>query len=206
MAETFTKERFDFLDTESADLRYVVAAHHLRGCDYVIEIGGRKIGNFLTHKPEITLVIDPLFDEHLVTYGTGSSYIARVPAFYQDYDFKWILDKPGVKGLVLLGFMLKRELVEDGKNDNLEKLKEIFTHMDVVILDAMVRKAPGYRNFEEAIKLVEGCGLTRVMERRNETVLDTSYHGKRAHMVTKPRRYLLFRRDDLTTVEEDNSV
>ena len=206
MAETFTKERFDFLDSESANLRYVIAAHHLRDCDYVIEIGGRKIGDFLTHNPKITLIIDPLFDQQYVKYGKDSSYIAHVPKFYQDYDFSHILEREGTKGLVLLGFMLKRELTQEGKNDDLEKLKELFTGMDVVILDTMIRDTAGYRNFLEAVKLAEECGLTKVMERKTETMIDTSYEGAQAYKVTKPRHYFLFRRYDLAALGEDDPI
>jgi hypothetical protein len=195
MDEIFTKERFDFLDTESADLRYVIAAHHLRDCDYVIEIGGRKMGDFLTHRPKVTLIIDPLFDEHLVRYYDSSSNITKVPEFYQDYNFTWILERPGTKGLVLLGFMLKRELTQKGKNDDLQKLRELFTHMDVVILDTMIRDTDGYKNFLEAVNLAEECGLTKVMERKIETIYDSSYQGDQADKVTKPRHYFLFRRN-----------
>lgn len=206
MDETFTKERFDFLDTESADLRYVIAAHHLRGCDYVIEIGGRKMGDFLTHRPKVTLIIDPLFERHLVRYLDTSSNITQVPEFYQDYNFTWILERPGTKGLVLLGFMLKRELTQEGKNDDLQKLKELFTHMDVVILDAMIRETTGYQNFLEAVKLAEECGLTKVMERKTETIYDSSYQGGQSHKVVKPRHYFLFKRDDITLIDENDSV
>jgi len=206
MSETFTKERFDFLDTESADLRYVVAAHHLRNCEYVIEIGGRKIGDFLTHKPNITLIIDPLFEEHRVRYSHDSAYVSQVPAFYQDFDFSFILEKPGTKGLVLLGFMLKRELTQEGENDDLEKLKELFDHMDVVILDTMIRDTAGYENFLEAVNLAEDCGLTKVMERKTETIHDESYQGVQTHKVTKPRHYFLFRRYDLAAFGEDDPI
>ena len=58
---TWDPARFDHTDNECAHSRYVIAAHQLRECAHIIEVGGFKatIDQFVTYPFESITVIDP---------------------------------------------------------------------------------------------------------------------------------------------------
>ncbi|HEV7335421.1 MAG TPA: hypothetical protein VGO06_05580 [Bosea sp. (in: a-proteobacteria)] len=91
----------------AAELRQVLAAHALRGCEHVIEIGGAglPITGFLTHRPASVTVIDPKIpafaDE---TLNGAPCRVRHVAAKLQQVD---LAPSAGRLGLVLLGLSLK---------------------------------------------------------------------------------------------------
>lgn len=95
------------LSGPAAAIRQVVAAHFVRECPHIVEIGGhiRPITGFLTHRPLSVLSVDPktasLEAEELNGYPCKVRHIARK---FQEvaYDYE-----PHSYGLVLLGYSLK---------------------------------------------------------------------------------------------------
>lgn len=100
--------RYAYLLTEAGKARYVLAAHYVRGCEHVVEIGGftDPITGYLTEIPQTLLVLDPRTEAYHAEQLSGHPCrVDHVPALFQDYEFD--LD-PGSYGLVILGLSLKR--------------------------------------------------------------------------------------------------
>lgn len=95
------------LSGPSAALRPVLAAHFLRECPNVIEIGGhiRPITPYLTHRPRSVLVVDPKAEPFEAEELNGAPCRVRhVARKFQEirYDYQ---DRS--YGLVMLGYSLK---------------------------------------------------------------------------------------------------
>ncbi|MFN0105503.1 MAG: hypothetical protein ACKV2U_25875 [Bryobacteraceae bacterium] len=89
-----------YLYSEVFQVRYAIAAHYLRGCRNVIEIGGYKtpIDGFLTHRYDSVLVVDPLVEPF------QGKKVRRVACDYRTFDFS---PYSGANyGLALLGLDL----------------------------------------------------------------------------------------------------
>lgn len=97
----------DYLLSEEAQARYVLAAHYVRECPCVVEIGGFKtpISGYLQRAPEAILVLDPLIPEYHAEdwFGTPCR-VDHVPGNFQSFDFQL---PAGDYGLVVLGCSLK---------------------------------------------------------------------------------------------------
>lgn len=97
----------DYLTTEAAQTRCVIAAHFVRDCPHVVEIGGFRtpVSLYLTGTHESVTVLDPLMREYAADSLNGAPCRVRhVPAAFQD----GVLDlEPGAYGLVMLGASLK---------------------------------------------------------------------------------------------------
>ena len=97
----------NYLLSEGARARYVIAAHYLRGCRAVLEIGGFKtpIAGFLTHTPERVLMVDPIVSEYHAEELNGKPCrVDHVRGRFQEYE----IDLPaGEYGMVCLGLSLK---------------------------------------------------------------------------------------------------
>lgn len=91
----------------AAELRQVLAAHALRGCEHVVEIGGAglPITGFLTHRPASVTVVDPKIpafaDE---TLNGAPCRVRHIAAKLQQVE---LAPSAGRLGLVLLGLSLK---------------------------------------------------------------------------------------------------
>lgn len=97
----------DYLLSEAARSRYVIAAHHVRDCPVVVEIGGFKtpITGYLTHTPERVLMVDPLVQEYHSNELRGARCrVDHVRGRFQDHDFELPI---GDYGFVCLGVSLK---------------------------------------------------------------------------------------------------
>lgn len=96
----------DYLLTEAAQARCVIAAHFLRNCPHVIEIGGFKtpITLFLTGKHRSVTVIDPLMREFQSENLNGRACKVRhIPQTFQSAE----IEVPGEYGFLMLGASLK---------------------------------------------------------------------------------------------------
>ena len=83
----------NYLLTEGAMSRYVLAAHYVRDCQSVIEIGGFKtpITRFLTRVPEQVLVVDPLIPPYTATHLNGQPcQVEHRAAAFQSESFHGI--------------------------------------------------------------------------------------------------------------------
>jgi len=94
------------LASPAAALRQVLAAHALRHCPHVIEIGGAglPITGFLTHHPASVTVVDPKLPAHEADTLNGAlCRLRHIPAKLQEVA----IAPAGPYGLVLLGLSLK---------------------------------------------------------------------------------------------------
>ncbi len=89
-----------YLYSEPFQVRHLIAAHHLKDCPRIIEIGGYKtpIADFLTHSFEHVLSVDPLIKPRL------EKTVLHAAEDFRYFDFKPFLQKP--YALVLLGMDL----------------------------------------------------------------------------------------------------
>lgn len=90
-----------------AELRQVIAAHFLRGCPHVLEIGGhlRPITSYLTHHPLSVTVIDPKSIPCEAEELNGRPCRVRhLAQKFQDVAIGLAADS---YGLVMLGYSLK---------------------------------------------------------------------------------------------------
>ncbi len=90
----------------AAALRQVLAAHAVRGCAHIIEIGGAglPISGFLTHRPETVTVIDPKIPEFSASTLNGAPCRLRHRAAkLQEVE----IAPAGPYALILLGLSLK---------------------------------------------------------------------------------------------------
>jgi hypothetical protein len=91
----------------AAALRQVLAAHFLRDCAHVLEIGGYKtpITGFLTHAPQSVTSIDPKTDPYESdSLGGRPCRVRHIARKFQEVGIDLA---PGSYGLVLLGLSLK---------------------------------------------------------------------------------------------------
>ncbi len=115
-----------------SSIRQVVAAHFLRDCPHILEIGGhaQPITGYLTHKPLSVVSVDPKTEALEAEELNGSPCRVRhVPQKFQEIDYDY---EAGSYGLVLLGYSLK----PFGNRDPLGKL--LFSLIDnakTVIID-----------------------------------------------------------------------
>lgn len=95
------------LSGPAAAVRQVLAAHFLRGCDHILEIGGhiRPITDFLAHTPKSVLSVDPKTPAYVADRLNGyPCRVRHVPRKFQEVEYDYA---PGSYGLVLLGYSLK---------------------------------------------------------------------------------------------------
>ncbi|HEY5797212.1 MAG TPA: hypothetical protein VIU82_19560 [Bosea sp. (in: a-proteobacteria)] len=94
------------LASPAAALRQVLAAHAVRNCAHIVEIGGAglPISGFLTHRPETVTVIDPKIPEFSASTLNGAPCRLRHRAAkLQEIE----IAPAGPYALILLGLSLK---------------------------------------------------------------------------------------------------
>ncbi len=99
--------RLPHLAGRGVEVRQVMAAHFLRACGEVIEIGGAglPITGFLTHRPQAVTVIDPKIAPFAAeTLHGAPCQVRHLAAKLQAVP---LAPRPGRYGLVLLGLSLK---------------------------------------------------------------------------------------------------
>ena len=95
------------LSGPAAAIRQVMAAHFVRDCPHVLEIGGhrRPVTNYLTHAPLSVTSVDPKTAEYEAEELNGRPCRVRhIARKFQDVEYDYA---PGSYGLVLLGYSLK---------------------------------------------------------------------------------------------------
>ncbi|NGO52577.1 hypothetical protein [Allomesorhizobium camelthorni] len=120
------------LSGPAAAIRQVLAAHFVRGCPHVLEIGGhrRPITGYLTHAPLSVTSIDPKTAEYEAEELNGRPCRVRhIARKFQDVELDYA---PRSYGLVLLGYSLK----PFGKREPLGKLMfSLVDNAGVVVID-----------------------------------------------------------------------
>ncbi|MBL8905481.1 MAG: hypothetical protein JNM20_02275 [Rhizobiales bacterium] len=96
------------LSGPAAEIRQVLAAHFVRDCPHVVEIGGhlRPVTPYLKHRPLSVLSIDPKTAPlETDTLNGHPCRVRHLNRKFQDHDYGDY--EPGTYGLVLLGMSLK---------------------------------------------------------------------------------------------------
>ncbi|OYW67956.1 MAG: hypothetical protein B7Z40_04790 [Bosea sp. 12-68-7] len=105
-ADALAGTRLPHLAGAAAALRQVLAAHAVRHCPHVVEIGGAglPITGFLTHRPASVTVVDPKIPAYAAdTLNGAPCRLRHIAAKLQEVA----LAPPGRYALVLLGLSLK---------------------------------------------------------------------------------------------------
>jgi len=90
-----------------ATMRQVFAAHFMRDCPHVLEIGGhiRPVTPYLTHHPLSVTSADPKAEAYEADELNGRQcHVRHIQAKFQQIDYHY---QPGSYGLVMLGYSLK---------------------------------------------------------------------------------------------------
>jgi hypothetical protein len=102
------EKEWKYLESRAFATRYVLAAHWVKSCRSVIEIGGSRtsIDSFLTGSHDSVLVLDPFIREfHGDTLRGRPCDVSYVRARFQDVD--WHLPAGTDYGLVMLGLEIQ---------------------------------------------------------------------------------------------------
>jgi len=115
--------------------RHALAAHFLRECPHIVEIGGYKtpITLFLTHAPETVTSIDPKIEPFSADQLNGRP--CRVRHLAQKFQEVDIDLTPLSYGLVILGYSLKP--YGDEPPDG-EKLANLMDRARLTVIDYMI--------------------------------------------------------------------
>jgi hypothetical protein len=115
-----------------ASMRQVFAAHFLRDCPHVLEIGGhiRPVTDYLTHAPLSVTSVDPKTEAYESDTLHGKPcHVRHIPRKFQEVEYDYA---PGSYGLVLLGYSLKTF----GSRDPLgELLFSLIDNAKVVVIE-----------------------------------------------------------------------
>lgn len=171
----------NYLLTEAARARYVLAAHYVRECEHVVEIGGFKtpVTGFLTRIPRSVLVVDPKIEAfHADTLRGRPCEVRHVRARFQEHDFRLA---PGSTGLVILGCSIKYFSEEPAVREaEWSKLAGLMEGARVTVLEYPLGWELGADNVETL--------TSRVAVRRRLSIdldigdnpgIDTPYHRRR---------------------------
>ena len=147
----------NYLLTEGAMSRYVLAAHYVRDCHSVVEIGGFKtpITRFLTRVPAHVLVVDPLIQPYTATTLNGEPcQVEHRAAAFQSESFDV---RAGTYGMVLLGASMKHFSDEPTqRRQEWVKLIGLLRNARVAVLEFAVEWGLGRNNVES---LVDGASM-----------------------------------------------
>lgn len=176
-------ENLPHLSGVGSDARQVLAAHFLRDCDHVIEIGGhnRPVCSFLTHAPDTVTSVDPKSVAYESRELNGRPcHVRHVPKKFQEVEFG---HQPGTYGLVMLGYSLKPFGARDPLGDLLFSLID---NAKTIVVDY----TPGLERAASQIPaIIERPGLETVckLEMRlfDPEITGTPFADRRFH-VLKP--------------------
>ena len=143
-----------YLDSEAFSTRSVIAAHFLRDCPLVIEIGGggTTIDGFLTARHQRVVVVDPLVREQPAgKLGDDRSSVRYIRARFQDLE--WRINQSKRYGLVMLGLELQ------GLNDDDRRaLYTLVNEARTTVIEFPTSWQPSCDQFKDI------CDNTRIQE------------------------------------------
>ena len=166
-----------------ASVRQAIAAHFLRDCVHIVEIGGAgaPITDFLTHAPRSVTVIDPKITPfEAATLRGAPCRVRHVAMKLQAHIFE---QTDGALGVALLGLSLKplgsRPAVSDA-------LVALLRRASVVVIDY----APALeRAVAQAPALIEAARLSAVVSidlSITDGVIEQSDYARRKLLVLRP--------------------
>jgi len=151
-----------YLLTPAAQTRYVVAAHFVKGCEHIVEIGGFKspISGFLTYTPKSVLVLDPLIKEYHADRLKGlPCRVDHVAVPFQEYAIEL---RDYTYGLVILGVSIKH-FSDDEQIQNAQwaKLDDLVKRATVTVLECSL----GWpRSVDAAKRLTDLSEITTTLQ------------------------------------------
>jgi hypothetical protein len=167
----------------AAAARQVLAAHFVRDCPHIIEIGGhiRPITPYLTHRPLSVLSVDPKTEPFQAEQLNGSPCRVRhVNRKFQEVTFDY---EPRSYGLIMLGYSLK----PFGQRDPLGAL--LFSLIDNSMTVVIEYPPELLRASSQVPSILRRPGLSTVcsidMELNDASIAGSPY-AKRRFIVLKP--------------------
>lgn len=143
----------DYLLSEAAQFRCVIAAHVLRNCPHVLEIGGftTPISQYLHGQHESVTVIDPLMRAYSSDSRNGRPCrIRHIPQTFQDAE----ITMPGEYGFVMLGVSLKHfSQVPERAREEWARLSEMVRGARVAVVEAAIDWPLGKRALDRLATL-----------------------------------------------------
>jgi hypothetical protein len=171
------------LSGPGAAIRQVLAAHFVRDCEHIVEIGGhiRPVTGYLTHTPRSVLSVDPKTPAYEAETLNGKPCRVRhVPRKFQEVEYNY---EPRTYGLVLLGYSLK----PFGSREPLGQLLfGLIDNAKTVVLEyppALERASSQVPEILSRPTLKQLCGFEITID--DPEIADTPYTRRRFH-VLKP--------------------
>jgi hypothetical protein len=177
----------NYLLSEGARARYVLAAHYVRNQRQVVEIGGFKtpITAFLTRVPEQVLVVDPLVQAYQADelYGNPCR-VEHIATTFQEHPFHL---HSGAYGLVLLGASMKHFSQDSTlRQSEADKLVGLVSHAAVAVLEFALEWELGKDNITA---ILDNIGFEIILQMdidlSQSPGMNTAHHRRRL-MVLKP--------------------
>ena len=172
------------LSGPGSPVRQVMAAHFLRDCEEVVEIGGAglPIARFLTHHPRSVTVIDPKIEAFEAGSLNGQPCSVRyIPKKLQAVELD---PTPGRFGLVILGLSLK-PFGSRGAID--PRLLAWIDSAKIVIIDYPINRD---RSIEQLPRLIERGTLEEIVRIKlqiEDSGFRTSQFSERYFLVLQPK-------------------
>lgn len=171
------------LSGPAAAIRQVLAAHFVRDCPHVLEIGGhlRPVTPHLTHRPASVLVVDPKSVPYECdTLNGHACHVRHVAAKFQTLAYDYA---PFSYGLVLLGYSLKPY----GEHQPLGALLfGLIDHARVIVIDyppALDRATSQVPDIIDRATLRRVCAFDLVLQ---DDAIASSPFAKRHFIVLEP--------------------
>eukprot|EP00961_Rhodomonas_salina_P040459 543370-Rhodomonas_salina.2 len=85
------RREHNFYEHDAFKSRYVLAAHHLRSCRNIVEVGGYRtpITKFLTSNHESVTVVDPYIKPYVSDTLNGAlCKVQHLPLLFQEYELR----------------------------------------------------------------------------------------------------------------------
>lgn len=169
------------LSGPSAVIRQVLAAHFLRECPHVVEIGGhvRPVTPFLTHHPLSVLSVDPKTPDYSSEVLNGQPCRVRhVARKFQDVTYDYAARS---YGLALLGYSLKPFGAREPLGDLLHGLID---NAKVVVIEHapdLARAVAQVPSILQRPSMALHCSFDLTLD--DELIRDTPFRKRRFHVL-----------------------
>lgn len=144
-----------YLESRAFSMRYVLAAHFVKDCPTVIEIGGAKtpIDTFLTGSHKSVIVLDPFIREsHINTLDGRHCAVSHMRARFQDVD--WLISPGTCYAMVMLGLE-----IQGMESQHYDVLYRLINQAKVTVIEFPTSWGPSREQFE----MIKNNTQTRVV-------------------------------------------
>lgn len=179
--QSYQESGISHLLTPAALSRYVLAAHYVRDCEHVVEIGGRftPITEYLTKTPKSVLVLDPKMPTDSSNSLLGQSCeIRHVKAKFQDWEFE-LFGKN--YALVVLGCSIKHFSENDAQREHeWHKLIDLINNAAITVLEYATDWRNGSDNLAVIRERINARKVLQIdMDISSNSDMDTPYTLRR---------------------------